>query len=179
MVLSLGATGCKTKKPGLTELGGGRKPPGEEIGNAPPVEPGMGLDPSTQFHPPNASGQHAGWVENAEMFKSQTVYFEVDSSAVKADEQSKVSAVADYLKSNSANAVRVEGHCDERGTEEYNRSLGDRRALTLREELIRVGIDPGRVDTISYGEDRPADPGHSEGAWTRNRRAEFILLSPP
>ena len=90
-----------------------------------------------------------------------------------------MAAVADYLKANSAKAVRVEGNCDERGTEEYNRSLGERRALAVREELIRLGIDPTRVDTISYGKDRPADPGHDEAAWSKNRRDDFIVLTKP
>ena len=80
---------------------------------------------------------------------------------------------------NTADAVRVEGNCDERGTEEYNRALGERRALALREELVRLGVDPSRVDTVSYGEDKPVDPGHDESAWRKNRRGDFILLSPP
>src|SRR5437899_12093675 len=95
------------------------------------------------------------------------------------EEKPKVAKVAEYLKTRASDAVRVDGHCDERGTEEYNRSLGERRALALREELVRLGIDPTRVDTISYGEDRPADPGHDESAWRKNRRGEFILLTPP
>ena len=71
--------------------------------------------------------------------------------------------------------VEIEGHCDVRGTEEYNRSLGERRALALREELIRLGIEASRVDTISYGEDRPAVAGNDEAAYRKNRRAEFVL----
>ena len=72
----------------------------------------------------------------------------------------------------------MDGHCDERGTEEYNRSLGERRALAVREHLIRLGIAPERVRTLSWGEDRPVDTGHNEEAWQKNRRAEFILLKP-
>jgi peptidoglycan-associated lipoprotein len=83
------------------------------------------------------------------------------------------------LKGHPGQALRIEGNCDERGTEEYNRSLGERRALAVREELIRLGIDPTRADTISYGKDRPADPGHDESAWKKNRRDDFIVLSPP
>jgi peptidoglycan-associated lipoprotein len=91
-----------------------------------------------------------------------------------------VGTVADYLKANSAKAVRVEGNCDERGTEEYNRSLGERRALAVREELVRLGIDPTRVDTKTWGKDNPAnDPGHDEAAWKKNRRDEFIVLTKP
>ncbi len=122
---------------------------------------------------------HEGWLEDAQALKAETVYFDFDSSVIKASEKPKVSAVADYLKANSAKAVRIEGNCDERGTEEYNRALGERRALAVREELIRLGIDPTRADTISYGKDRPVDPGHDESAWRKNRRDDFIVLSPP
>jgi peptidoglycan-associated lipoprotein len=83
------------------------------------------------------------------------------------------------MKANQAKAVLVEGNCDERGTEEYNRSLGERRALAVREELIRLGIPPTDVDTISYGKDRPAEQGHDEAAWKKNRRDDFIVLTAP
>ena len=127
----------------------------------------------------NPAGSHQGWAENAEVFKADTVYFAYDSSVVKASEKSKVVAVADYLKANSADAVRIEGNCDERGTAEYNRALGERRALAVREDLVSLGVDAGRVDTISYGFDRPVETGHNEAAWSKNRRGEFVLLSPP
>jgi peptidoglycan-associated lipoprotein len=113
------------------------------------------------------------------MFSADTVHFDYDSSAVKSSEKSKVKAVADYLKGSSADAVKIQGHCDERGTAEYNRALGERRALALREELVRDGIDGTRVDTISFGADQPVDNGHSESAWKQNRRGVFILLTPP
>ena len=86
--------------------------------------------------------------------------------------------LADYLKGAPTDALLVEGHCDERGTEEYNRSLGERRALALREYLINSGIASDRIITRSYGEDRPAVQGHDETAWSKNRRGEFILLKP-
>jgi peptidoglycan-associated lipoprotein len=127
----------------------------------------------------NPPGSHQGWPEDATILKADTVLFDFDSSVLKASEKPKVAAVADYLKANAANAVRIEGNCDERGTEEYNRSLGERRALAVREELNRLGIDPTRMDTISYGKDKPAEQGHDEAAWKKNRRDDFIVLSPP
>jgi peptidoglycan-associated lipoprotein len=130
-------------------------------------------------HENNLASLHEGWIPDAEALKSETVYFDFDSSVLKGSEKPKVSAVADYLKANSTKAVRVEGNCDERGTEEYNRSLGERRALAVREELIRLGIDPTRADTISYGKDKPVAQGHDESAWKQNRRDDFIVLSPP
>ena len=87
-------------------------------------------------------------------------------------------AVAAALKSDSSAKLLIEGGCDERGTEEYNRSLGERRALAAREALANDGVDPSRIRTISYGKDKPADPGHDEAAWAKNRRAEFVLLHP-
>jgi peptidoglycan-associated lipoprotein len=119
------------------------------------------------------------WPRDRQIFKSDTVHFDYDSSVVKSGEKSKVAAVASYLKTNPADAVEIEGHCDERGTEEYNRSLGDRRALALREALAAQGVDPMRVDTISYGKDRPVDTGKSEASHRKNRRGEFVLEKHP
>jgi peptidoglycan-associated lipoprotein len=181
LIISISGVGCK-KKPGyLTPLPGSRTGQVAEPSSAPPLGPGEKTDVSglTTGIKSNEPGSHQGWNENAEALKTDTVYFDFDSSVVKSGEKPKVAKVADYLKGSSAEAVRVEGNCDERGTEEYNRSLGERRALALREELVRLGIDPTRVDTISYGEDRPIDPGHNEAAWRKNRRGDFVVLSPP
>jgi peptidoglycan-associated lipoprotein len=122
---------------------------------------------------------HPNWIENAEQLKADSIHFAYDSSAVRSADKSKIAEVANYLKSNPQTAVRVEGNCDERGTEEYNRSLGERRALAAREELVRLGVASDRVDTISYGEDKPADTGHTPAAWEKNRRDDFVLLTPP
>ena len=117
-------------------------------------------------------------IADPEALAAYTVHFDYDSSAVKSSERGHVQAVADALKSDSSAKLLIEGHCDERGTEEYNRSLGERRALSLRAALAKLGIDPSRVRTLSYGEDRPVDPGHNEAAWRQNRRGEFVLLHP-
>jgi len=182
LVLAFAATGCKHSTPrtlfhGSGAAGGEENPslaPGEKL-------PGSGTEGAQGIGgiPSNPPGSHAGWLENASRFQSDTVHFAYDSSVVRADDRSRVQAVADYLKANSSEAVRIEGHCDERGTEEYNRSLGERRALAIREELAGMGIEPSRVDTVSFGKDRPEDPGHDESAWARNRRGVFILLTPP
>jgi peptidoglycan-associated lipoprotein len=184
LVLTIAASGCRKKPVNTTPLPGasagkvGDMPPGGAIKPPEPTtgEPGAFGPTGTPSNPADA---HAGWIEDAQALKSETVYFDFDSSVLKASEKPKVAAVADHLKANSAKAVRVEGNCDERGTEEYNRALGERRALAVREELIRLGIDASRVDTISYGKDRPVDPGHDESAWRKNRRDDFIALSPP
>jgi peptidoglycan-associated lipoprotein len=107
-----------------------------------------------------------------------TVHFELDSSVVKSSERANVDAVAAALKADTAAKLLIEGHCDERGTEEYNRSLGERRALALRESLAIMGVDPMRIRSESFGEDKPVDPGHDESAWKKNRRGEFVLMHP-
>ena len=109
---------------------------------------------------------------------AQTVYFEVDRSEIHPDDLGKVEAVAGILAQDAQNKVLIEGHCDERGTEEYNRALGERRALSVRDALSGLGVSADRVRTMSYGEDRPADPGLNDAAYSRNRRGEFVLLKP-
>ncbi len=120
-----------------------------------------------------------GMVADREQFKGNTVYFEYDKSAIKGDQKANVAAVGEYLKGKPETRVAVEGHTDERGTEEYNRALGERRALSVRELLLNLGISGDRVITRSFGEDKPAELGHDEAAWGKNRRGEFILLVPP
>ena len=113
------------------------------------------------------------------MFQNETAYFEFDRSTVKSSEISKIEAVAAKFKTLSVgHDLLIEGHCDERGTEEYNRSLGEKRALALREYLIRAGLSAARVHTKSFGKDKPASTGHDESAWSKNRRGEFILYLP-
>jgi peptidoglycan-associated lipoprotein len=179
LVVVVSAIGCRKTPVGVTDIHGSRAHPPKDN-----VDQGNPLLGSTNVIDPNSVGiptgpGHPGWIEHPETFKDYTVHFDFDSSVVKGAERSKIEAVANQLKANAEAAVKVQGHCDERGTEEYNRSLGERRALSLREELVRLGIDPNRVDTISYGEDKPVATGHDESAWKQNRRGEFIELTAP
>jgi peptidoglycan-associated lipoprotein len=187
LVLTVAASGCRKKPVNPTPLPGsktgkvGGEGPGEPLtrGEKLPTPAVVGTEIPTGT-PPNPADLHKGWLEDAEALKTDTVFFDFDSSVLKASEKPKAAAVADYLKANPAKAVRVEGNCDERGTEEYNRSLGERRALAVREELVRLGVDPTRVDTKTWGKDNPAnDPGHDEAAWKKNRKDEFIVLTKP
>ncbi len=128
---------------------------------------------------PPTGTDFSDWNQDRETFKDQTVLFDFDKSIVKASEVPKLEEVARRMKADFVGkALRIEGHCDERGTEEYNRALGDRRALSVREKLVQLGVDASILPTISYGEEHPADPGHNEPAWRKNRRGELILLSP-
>jgi peptidoglycan-associated lipoprotein len=184
IAITLGTAGCKTHNPGPVIKfddqgrpipGSGERTPGagEKIGEDHGVEtkPGEGI----------AFGKtdYSTWGQDREALKADTIRFDYDSAVVKPGDHSKVVAVADYLKANSTIAVRVEGHCDERGTDEYNRALGERRAIAIREELVKSGADAGRVDTVSFGRDRPVDTGHSEASHRKNRRGEFVVLTPP
>jgi peptidoglycan-associated lipoprotein len=191
LVMTVATSGCRKKPTGVTPLPNPYASKPKEIGPslppAPPTRPDEGVRANPFAgetvpigHPSNEPGLHYGWIEDTEVLKADTVYFDFDSSVIKASEQPKVVAVGEYLKANPAKAVRVEGNCDERGTEEYNRSLGERRALAVREALISLGITPDRVDTKTWGKDNPAnDPGHDEAAWRQNRRDDFVVLTKP
>lgn len=109
---------------------------------------------------------------NVDRNRFAPVYFGFDSYSVSAGERDKIDAVAEYLRSNGGSVI-VAGFTDERGTPEYNRGLGERRALAVRQALIGAGADAGSVQTVSFGAEMPADPGSGESAWARNRRAEF------
>ena len=180
--VSLVFTGCKGGHPDVTKLpdrtggtAGSGKTPGDS-GTVSPNDLGKATDSSGGLT--TADFDLDNFNQDRAALAGQTVHFDFDSSVVKASEKGNVEAVAAALKSDNAAKLLIEGHCDERGTEEYNRSLGERRALALREALATLGTDPMRVKTISYGEDKPADPGHDEAAWKKNRRGEFVLLHP-
>ena len=101
------------------------------------------------------------------------VYFGFDSSVIPQGELAKVDAVTQHLTDRADRVVVVEGHCDERGSNEYNLALGENRAVIVRDYLVQSGIAADRIQTRSYGEEKPAVDGHDEGAWEANRRAEF------
>jgi len=111
-----------------------------------------------------------------EAFESVAIYFDFDKSELKPEAQDTLRLKANWLDKNPGFLVRIEGHCDERGTNEYNLALGERRASAARDFLVNMGVSADRIRTISYGEERPADPGHNEVAWARNRRDEFKLF---
>jgi peptidoglycan-associated lipoprotein len=103
------------------------------------------------------------------------VYFEYDSYSVQPEDLVKIKEVGEWLKLNSAVRIVVEGHCDERGTVEYNLALGQKRAEIVKNHLTKLGIDEKRLRAISFGKEMPADPGHTEASWAKNRRVHFAL----
>jgi len=106
----------------------------------------------------------------------QDAFFEYNDSSLSADAQTALTSSANWLKKNSQYNLLIEGHCDERGTEQYNLALGDRRANQAKEYLVTLGVDAVRIRTVSYGEERPFDPGHDESAWAKNRRDHLVLV---
>ena len=106
----------------------------------------------------------------------ETVYFDYDSSAIRSDMRSVLQADVTKIGQNSSwKTILIEGHCDERGSEEYNLALGERRAAEVKKYLISSGVSGSKLDTVSFGESKPAVQGHDESAWKWNRRAEFVV----
>ena len=109
------------------------------------------------------------------MFLSEDIYFEFDKSSLDSMAQDVLSRKSDWMRDNPDVVISIEGHCDERGTNEYNLALGEKRAESAKSFLVDLGIDAYRVSTVSYGEERPDDDGHDEEAWAKNRRGHFII----
>jgi len=108
-------------------------------------------------------------------FINLDIYFDFDSSELTAEAQTLLQSKAAYMKEKGNVNITIEGHCDERGTTEYNLALGERRAKSAQDFLVDLGIAGSRVNIISYGEEKPADAGHNADAWERNRRGHFMF----
>ena len=119
------------------------------------------------------AGTGSGYLD-ANHSVSDRVFFGYDSSVIDSDGQDTLQKQADYLKKNTGINVTVEGHCDERGTREYNLALGERRATAAKNYLVSLGVSSSRIQTISYGKERPAVVGDDESAWSQNRRAVTV-----
>ena len=103
------------------------------------------------------------------------VFFDFDSTVLASAAQEQLKQNSAWLENNSANKALIEGHCDSRGTSEYNMALGERRASTAKEYLVKLGVASSRLETVSFGEERPFDTGKGENAWAKNRRAHFVI----
>jgi peptidoglycan-associated lipoprotein len=160
--VSLGVTGCskKTPPPDVTETT--PTPGGDTTGN----------NPDTNAPPTDTV---TGDQTDASL---RDVYFDYDDHTLSAEARSTLSGNASYLREMGALRVTIEGHCDERGTVEYNLALGQRRADATRSYLMDLGVEASRMTTISYGEERPFEMGHDESAWRENRRAHFRVVNP-
>jgi len=131
--------------------------------------------PSTPSAPVESAGIQPGSQEDLIDKVGDRVFFDFDKYDLKPEGRSSVEALAAWLNSFPAVTLTLEGHADERGTREYNLALGERRANAVKDYLIALGINAGRLTTISYGEERPAVPGSYEEAWAQNRRSQFVV----
>lgn len=164
--LAVGACGSKPPKPSSTaptESNPGASTEGANAANA----AGGALGSQDEIGGPQAG-----------LLATRIVYFDFDSAVIKGQGVDVVAAHAKYLSANPQQRVRLEGNTDERGSREYNIGLGDRRAQSVRRALLLQGVSEGQITTVSYGEERPADPGHDEAAWAKNRRVEIVYLTP-
>ena len=120
--------------------------------------------------------KNAGQIEDFKAALAK-IYFDFDSYKLSESSRSELVKNADLIKKDSVEKVRIEGNCDERGSDEYNLALGEKRAKAAMQYLVTLGIPTDRLSVISYGKEKPADPGHDEAAWAKNRRDEFVVLS--
>jgi peptidoglycan-associated lipoprotein len=183
LAVVLAATGCRHKPVGVTPIPphpNGMVGDNNNLNTIPQPMPynGVGSGSTTGQPIPPMAYNPDNFTKDADTLSAYTIHFAYDSAVVRDNEKASLQSVASALNSNQGDQLLVEGNCDERGTEEYNRSLGERRALAAREALAGMGINPSRVHEISYGKDKPADPGHDEAAWSKNRRDDFVLLIP-
>jgi len=180
LAATLATTGCKHKPVGITKLPGQNPSQVGEPGPTSTLPPGSTIPPGQI---PTGGGEEPnidenGMIRDTTTLAAYTIHFAYDRSDIRSSEKPKLAMVAQQLNSDPNTKLVVEGNCDERGTEEYNRSLGERRALAGREALAKLGVDPMRIITRSFGKDKPANPGHDESAWSQNRRDDFVLLHP-
>jgi peptidoglycan-associated lipoprotein len=177
LVALTATTGCKKSNPKTTLITGRQivGPGDSQNMDTKPFDPNAGNPNSNSGDvgfKPGSLAQNQNWtIEQVDQDRGaladQTVHFAFDSAAILSKEENKLVIVAEKLKSDSAALLIIEGHCDERGTEEYNRALGERRALALREALSRAGIDGNRIRTLSFGKDKPADQVTTKPRGTR------------
>ena len=168
IVLSVAMTGCASKS---------NKSAGAGAAGAGDSGAGSGLSTSPATTGDSGSGSSLGADDITAMsLVERTVYFEFDSVDLDTTGQTTIARVGRYLAANPTARVRLEGHADERGTREYNVGLSERRANAVQSALMGAGATAAQLSLVSYGEERPADPGHDESAWAKNRRVEIIPL---
>jgi peptidoglycan-associated lipoprotein len=141
------------------------------------IDEGAGPAESLESQAMDQDGMMAGTVEGSRTSSGfLPVYFDFDKSVIRQDQVERLVANGAILKSDDFLKIQIEGNCDERGTNEYNMALGERRAMSAKKYLVNLGIDAARLNTISYGEERPVNFGHDELSWSQNRRDDFVIV---
>ena len=190
LIVTLAVAGCKHQPVQVTQI------PSGQTGSPTDQQPGPTIIPQPQPGPPpgppinpesNPQPTTIPVVADNSSFENMTmdraalaaytVHFAYDSAAIRKSEQSNLQAVASALASDPNTKLLIEGNCDERGSAEYNIALGEKRAEAAEKYLVTMGIPADRLAIVSYGKEKPADPGHDESAWAKNRRDEFTILS--
>ena len=162
LILTFLFVGCAKEEP---------PPPTTEAPPRPAAPPPPPPPPPAPTPPPGPSISQQAFQE----FQNQDINFDFDQYDLRTDARTILDRKASFLNQNSSVRVQIEGHTDERGTNEYNLALGERRANAAKQYLTTAGVSAARLSTISYGEERPLDPGRNEAAWARNRRAHFVI----
>jgi peptidoglycan-associated lipoprotein len=178
LLVSLVVAGCGKKKPAVTPM----PPPAVPEGGvtAPADKPAQPVEEATPVATEPIAEDVIGGRSLDDLNRDSPLkpaFFGLDSAELDAEGQSIVQANAELLKKYQSWAITIEGHCDERGTAEYNLALGERRAVAVKNYLVSLGISPDRVRTVSYGKEFPFDPGHTEAAWSKNRRGHFVITA--
>jgi peptidoglycan-associated lipoprotein len=178
LIVTMAVAAChKNKPPVVRPLP--PPPPEATAGAKPPAPPEPVAEPTVVPPEPVAEDKIASASLDDLNRNSplQPVFFELDSADISGAGQAALEANATTLKKYPTWTITIEGHCDERGTAEYNLALGERRAIAARTYLISLGIAADRIRTVSYGKEFPFDPGHDEAAWAKNRRAHFVITA--
>jgi peptidoglycan-associated lipoprotein len=172
LLLAFGAgAGCAKKKMTSTPPGAQVEVTDDSKWTPPPAPEDSKMDEASLA----AEAEARAKTEAVAELTSVTINFAFDSYELNEEARAILALKASIMRRFSDVRVVIEGHCDERGTEEYNLALGERRARAAYEHLVILGVDPGRMSIVSFGEERPIDPAHNETAWAKNRRAEFVV----
>jgi peptidoglycan-associated lipoprotein len=183
LILSLGLLAGCAKKP--VKVGEGAALPTEQIGET-AVGPGEGMPGTGEVGmgeteiPGETMGTAAGLggaiSEGRTSDPLHPIYFDFDRFNIRDDMKPVMEENALFLLDHPEFRIEIQGNCDERGTNEYNLALGERRAKAAQAYLVNLGMNPDRIDTVSFGEERPLEPGHNEEAWAKNRRDDFVII---
>jgi peptidoglycan-associated lipoprotein len=166
VAVALIAAGCASKE----------QKPAEVTTAAPPTTPSTSgtTGQASTTRPQQTTGvQGNPLTDPNNILSKRSVYFDFDSNAVKDEYRNMIQAHARYLGDNRSRNIKIEGNCDERGSREYNLALGQRRAEAVKKVMTVLGVQDNRIETVSFGEEKPKNPGHDEAAWAENRRADI------
>ena len=177
--LSIFASGCGKKKVQSAEEGAavvaGQDEAATEVDTEVDARSGIGSEESLVSDLRRGREAVAVILEGRTSSPMLPVYFDFDKFNIRSDQRARIEEDADFLEQRLSVGIRIEGNCDERGTNEYNMALGERRARSAKKYLTNLGVEGSRIETISYGEEKPLNYGHDELSWSQNRRDDFVI----